>query len=126
MDRKRIMELMARNNWTDDLSGPSIRVKRLEADIRQVLRNTDQTKLERKYREALAGLRQNMVDIRIYVNAYEFSEERPEQEQNAKTAKKWLAKARQNILKASEADVFGPADVAQLSAQIDQLIGDLK
>jgi len=117
---------MARHNWTDDLSGPSTRVKRLEADVRQILRKTDPTKLERNYREALYDLRQNLVDIRIYVNAYEFSEERPEQEQNAKTARKWLAKSRQNILKASEADVFGPADVAQLSAQIDQLSGDLK
>ena len=94
--------------------------------MRQILRKTDPTKLERNYREALYDLRQNLVDIRIYVNAYEFSEERPEQEQNAKTARKWLAKSRQNILKASEADVFGPADVAQLSAQIDQLSGDLK
>ena len=117
---------MARHNWTDDLSGPSIRVKRLEADVRQILRKTDPAKLERKYRDVLSDLRQNLVDIRIYVNAYEFSEERPEQEQNAKTAKKWLARARQNILKASEAEVFGAADVAQLSAQIDQLSGDLQ
>jgi hypothetical protein len=117
---------MARHNWTDDVSGPSTRFKRLEIDIRQILRKIDRTKLERMYREALADLGQNLVDIRIYINGYEFSEERPEQEQNAKMAKKWLAKARQNILKASEADVFGPADVAQLSAQIDQLIGDLK
>lgn len=108
------------------MSGSSTRVKRLEADIRQALRKVDSDKLERKYREALSNLRQNLVDIRIYVNAYEFSEERPEQEQNAKSAKKWLAKARQNILKASEADVFGAAEVAQLSAQIDQLSGDLK
>lgn len=94
--------------------------------MRQILRKTDPAKLERKYRDALSDLRQNLVDIRIYVNAYEFSEERPEQEQNAKTVKKWLARARQNILKASEAEVFGAADVAQLSAQIDQLSGDLQ
>ena len=117
---------MARHNWTDDLSGPSTRVKQLESDIRQILRKTNANKLERKYRDALTDLRQNLVDIRIYVNAYEFSEERPEQEENAKITKKWLAKARQNILKTSEADVFGPADVAHLSAQIDQLIGDLR
>lgn len=107
------------------MSGPSTRVKRLEADVRQVLRKTDQTKLERKYREALADLRQNLVDIRIYVNAYEFSEDRQEQQDNAKMAKKWLAKARQNILKASEADVFGAVDVAHLSASIEKISGDL-
>ncbi|HET9721787.1 MAG TPA: hypothetical protein VFP32_02040 [Candidatus Saccharimonadales bacterium] len=95
-------------------------------EIRQVLRRTDQAKLPLKYREALAQLGQNLLDIRIYVNAYEFSEDRQEQLDNAKTAKKWLTKARQYILKASEADIFGAIEVAHLSARIDQLIGELK
>lgn len=94
--------------------------------MRQILRKTDANKLERKYREALADLRQNLTDIRIYVNAYEFSEERQEQLDNAKTARKWLGRARQNILKASEANVFGAADTAQLTAQLDQLKADLQ
>lgn len=117
---------MARHNWTDDTSGPSLRVKRLEADVRQILRKTDEAKIERKYRSALTGLRQNLVDIRIYINAYEFSEERPEQLQNAEIAKKYLQQARQHILKASEDDIFSAVDVAHLSAQIDQLIEEIK
>lgn len=94
--------------------------------MRQILRKINESKLERKYRVTLIDLRQNLVDIRIYTNAYEFSEERPEQMENAKIAKDWLTKARQNILKASEANIFSAIDVAHLSAQIDQLIGDLK
>jgi hypothetical protein len=117
---------MARHNWTDDVSGPAIRVKRLEADVRRILRKTDETKLERKYRNALTELRQNLVDIRIYTNAYEFSEERPEQIENAKAATDYLDQARQHILKTSEVNIFTAIDVAHLSAQIDQLIGDLK
>jgi hypothetical protein len=117
---------MARHNWTDDVSGPSIRVKRLEADIRQILRKTNEGKLDRKYRNSLIELRQNMVDIRIYTNAYEFSEERPEQMQNAKTAKKYLEQAKQHILKTSEANIFSAIDVARLSAQIDQITGILR
>jgi hypothetical protein len=117
---------MARHNWTDDVSGPAIRVKRLEADVRQILRKTNEAKLDRKYRNALTELRQNLVDIRIYTNAYEFSEERPEQLENAKMSKEYLQKARQHILKASEANIFSAIDVAHLSAQIDQTIGDLK
>ena len=116
---------MARHNWTDDISGPSTKVKRIEAEIRQILRKIDQSKVEPRYRSALNDLRQNLVDIRIYTNAYEFSEERPEQLDNAKTARKWLAKAHQNLLKASEGDLFSAIEVAHLSAQIDQLIGDL-
>jgi len=117
---------MVRHNWTDDNSGPSIRVKRLEADVRQVLRKTDQSKLERKYRSSLAELRQNLVDIRIYTNAYEFSEERPEQLENAQIARDYLNQAKQHILKASEVDVFSAIEVAHLTAQIDKVIGDLK
>src|SRR4051812_15262951 len=112
---------MARHNWTADNSGPSIRVKRLEADARQILRQINEAKLERKYRDALTELRQNLVDIRIYTNAYEFSEERPEQLQNAKMAKEYLGQARRHILKSSEANIFSAIDVAHLSAQIDQL-----
>src|SRR5579862_6854912 len=109
---------MARHNWTDDVSGPSIKVKRLEADVRQILRKINESKLERKYRNALTELRQNLVDISIYTNAYEFSEERPEQLQNAKTAKDYLLQARQHILKASEVNIFSAIDVAHLTAQI--------
>jgi len=117
---------MARHNWTDEPTAPSIKVKRLEADIRQILRKNDQAKLERKYRNALTDLRQNLVDIRIYTNAYEFSEERQEQLQNAKEAKKWLEQARRNILKASEDNIFSAIEVAHLSAQIEQIVGELK
>lgn len=85
------------------------------------MRKTNENKLERKYRNDLSELRQNLVDIRIYTNAYEFSEERPEQLEHAKAAKEYLGHAKQHILKTSEADVFSAIDVAHLSAQIDQL-----
>jgi hypothetical protein len=117
---------MARHNWTDDASGPSIRVKRLEADIRRIIRKVNETKLERKYRVPLSELKQNLVDIRIYTNAYEFSEQRPEQIQNAKMAKDYLEQARDHILKTSEVDIFSAIDVAHLTAQIDLIIRDLK
>ena len=94
--------------------------------MRQILRKVNEGKLERKYRIALTELRQNLVDIRVYTNAYEFSEERPEQLENAKLATEYLQQARQHILKASEINVFGAIDVAHLTAQIDQLIGDLR
>jgi hypothetical protein len=74
----------------------------------------------------LSELKQNLVDIRIYTNAYEFSEQRPEQIQNAKMAKDYLEQARDHILKTSEVDIFSAIDVAHLTAQIDLIIRDLK
>lgn len=91
-----------------------------------VLRRVDQLKLEAKPRNVLANLRQALGDAQIYTRDYELAEMRDEQLANAKKAKKYLTQARQNILKSSEFNIFGAVDVAQLSAQIDQLIGDLR
>jgi hypothetical protein len=51
---------------------------------------------------------------------------REEQIDNSRKAKKWLDKAHQQILRASEFNVFGPIDVAHLTALIDQVKADLK
>lgn len=91
-----------------------------------ILRQIDQPKLDEKPRAAVNKLRQSMIDAKIYIRDYELSEVRDEQLKNAKTGKKWLEQARQSMLKASEFNVFGAIDVAHLSAQIDQIIGDLK
>ncbi|MGH7157282.1 MAG: hypothetical protein ACREGG_04200 [Candidatus Saccharimonadales bacterium] len=107
-------------------SSPSVQVKQIETQVSMILRRIDPQKLETKPRAALANLRQALGDARIYACDYEFSEMRDEQLANAKKAKKYLVQAHQNILKASEFDIFGAADVAQLSAQIDQIIGGLK
>ena len=91
-----------------------------------ILRRIDQTKLDEKPRGAVAKVHQSLIDAKIYIRDYELSEMRDEQLKNAKTGKKWLEQARQAMLKASEYNVFGAIDVAHLSAQIDQIIGDLK
>jgi hypothetical protein len=105
---------------------PSVSVKRLEAEVNMVLRRIEIHELGEKPRRTLAGLRQSLADSIVYIRAYELSEIREEQLQNAKTAREWLAQARQNILKASEYDIFGAVDVAQLTAHIDRLSGSLK
>lgn len=91
-----------------------------------VLRQTNLNEVSEKGRKAVAELRQNLSDAKIYALDYELSETRDEQLGNAKKSKSFLSKARQCILKASEHDVFSAIDVAHLSAQIDQLAGDLK
>ena len=105
---------------------PSVLVKRLEAQVSQILRSTDPAKLDIKERNILIELRQNLNDARIYASAYETDETPEEQATSAKTARKWLAKARRNVLAASEYNVFSAIDVAHLSAQIEQIIDILK
>lgn len=105
---------------------PSQLAKRLEAEIRQILRATDTRSLPSKERKVLNELMQNLIDCQIYSHSYELSETRQEQLDNAKTARKWLNQARENILIASESNIFSAIDVAHLAAKIEQMSQDLK
>lgn len=105
---------------------PSTSVKQIENQVSRILRQTDWQQVSDKGRKAVNELHQDLADAKIYVSDYELSEMREEQVDNAKKAKKYLDKSRQAILRASEFDVFGPIDVAHLTAQIDQLKAELK
>jgi hypothetical protein len=105
---------------------PAGLVKQIDIQVNMILRKIVLDEAGEKARKAVLELRQNLADARIYAHDYELSEMRDEQEDNANKAKKWLELARQHILRASEFDVFGPIDVAHLSAQIDQAKADLK
>jgi len=105
---------------------PSVMIKRLEAEVRQILRQQDISRLPAKQKATLAELDQDLLDARKYTSAYELSETREEQITNAVAAKNWLAKARKCILTASEHNIFGAVDVASLSAQIDTIKAGIK
>jgi len=63
---------------------------------------------------------------RRYVLDFEGSEDSEEQAKGAKTGTKWLKLIRRNLLSASEYNIFSAVEVASLSAQIDQLIAELR
>jgi ribosome-binding factor A len=107
-------------------TSPSNVVKRVDNSIGMILRKVNMREVADREVKLLASLRQNLADARIYSHDYELSETREEQVDNAKRAKKYLEQARGQILKASEHNILGPVDVAHLSAQIEQVIGDLK
>ncbi|HET8709292.1 MAG TPA: hypothetical protein VFL85_03345, partial [Candidatus Saccharimonadales bacterium] len=72
-------------------------------------------------RKTVTGLRQELVDARLDIRDYELSETREAQLQCAKVAKSRLKKIQKDILAASEYNVFGAADVAQLTAQLEHI-----
>jgi hypothetical protein len=109
----------------DDKS-PSAQIKQVDSQVNRILKQAGLDEMPEKGRKAVIELRQNLIDAKIYSQDYELSEMREEQIDNAKKAKKWLERARGQILRASEFDVFGPVDVAHLTAQIDQAEEDLK
>jgi hypothetical protein len=105
---------------------PSGLVKQIDNQVNMILRKINWDQVGEKARKAVLELRQDLVDARVYSSDYELSEMRNEQLDNAKKAKNYLEKARQQILRASEFDVFGPIDVAYITAQIEQVKADLK
>lgn len=100
---------------------PFLAMQRVEGQIKAILRTADTDTLEPAERKALAGLRRLVVDTRLDIRDYELSETREEQLKCAVAAQKQLAKLEKVILTAGA--VFGPADVAQLSAQLQQIEG---
>jgi hypothetical protein len=105
---------------------PSATIVEIDNQVRRILRLINLLKLNRVAREALADLKQVLIDARIYTVDYEVSETRQEQIENAVRAKQYLEQARKDILTASESDVFNAVDVAQMTAQIDHIISRLK
>jgi hypothetical protein len=105
---------------------PSALIKQVDNQINMILRKLNLRQVSDREVKLLASLRQNLSDARIYAHDYELSETREEQVENSKKAQKFLESVRQQILRASEFNIFGPIDVAHLSAQLDQAKADLK
>ena len=100
-------------------TSPFLAIQRTEGQIKALLRGIDLEQLEVVERKAAASLRRLIVDTRLDIRDYELSETRNEQLKSAKVAKKQLAKLRETIL--AIGSVLGPADVAQLTAQLEQV-----
>jgi hypothetical protein len=98
---------------------PFLAMQRAESQIKALLRSVDMESLETVEKKTVSGLRRLAVDTRLDIRDYELSETREEQLKCAAESKKMLAKLRAAILAAGAA--FGAADVAQLTAQLEQI-----
>ena len=106
----------------DNIS-PFLAIQDVERQIKALLRILDMDMLDTEQRKATQALKRLAIDARIDIRDYELSETREEQLGKAKDAKKQLAKLNRAILAVGL--VFGPADVAQLSATIEHINGRL-
>jgi hypothetical protein len=100
---------------------PFILVKRLETQVRATLVALDLYNLPADERKVVKSLRSLLADSRLDTRDYELSETRDEQLRYAKQAKERLDVVRKHILLASEYNIFGAVDVAQLTAQIETI-----
>ena len=109
-----------------DNQSPFLAIKSLETQLSGILSAIDVYDLPAQEAKIISTLKREMVDARLDTRDYELSETRDEQLKNGKVAKKRLEHIRKNILAASEYNVFSPVDVAQLSAQIEQIIENIR
>jgi len=102
---------------------PFLAMQQAENQIKGLLRTVDTDLLSPDEKKAVASLRRLGTDARLDVRDYELSETRAEQLQKAKEAQKRLKKLQAAVLAAG--NVFGPADVAHISAQLEQITSQL-
>ncbi len=100
---------------------PFLRIKQLEVQVNGKLSSVDLYGLERVQQKIVTAIKRELVDARLDIRDYELSETRAEQLKCAKNAHKRIDSLRAQILSASEYDLFGAVDVAQLTAQLDQI-----
>lgn len=105
---------------------PFLLAKQLENQVRSALALIDLQSLPKAEQELAAALKRNLDDARLDARDYELSETRQEQLRNARQGKARLEASRKQILGLSEYNVFGPADVAQLTARLEQIIDNLQ
>lgn len=98
---------------------PFLAIVQAERLLKGLLRAIDTDLLDADQKKALASLRRLSADARLDIRDYELSETRTAQLAKMRTAQQRLRKLQAAILAAG--DVFGPADVAQLSAQFEYI-----
>lgn len=81
----------------------------------------DTYSINKDTRELVENIRRVVAELKLDVRDYEYAETRVEQKRYRSDAKKRLEEFRALILAASSADLFGPVDVAHLSALLEQI-----
>jgi len=77
-------------------------------------------------KELVRALKLQLSDARLDVRDYEYAQTRAEQQHAASEGRQRLEQLQQPILKASEYNLLGAIDVAQLSALTQHIISELQ
>jgi hypothetical protein len=100
---------------------PFLLMQALERQLKGVLSAIDVYELPAAEQAVVTGLQHELVDARLDIRDYELSETRQAQVACARSARERLTIIQKTILAASEYNVFGAVDVAQLTAQLEHI-----
>jgi hypothetical protein len=105
---------------------PFMLIKALETRLNGVLSALDFYELPAVERKIVKTLKNDLIDGRLDIRDYELSETRAEQLTKKRDARGRLEKVRKGILAASEYNVFSAVDVAQFTAQLEQIMDNIQ
>jgi hypothetical protein len=108
-----------------DNKSPFQRVKELDAQVRSILSQLDMDALPAVQRELVVRIKRQAADVRLDLRDYGMAETAADQQRYAKEAHERLEVLQKNIVKASEYDLFSAIDIAQISANMQQIISEL-
>ena len=100
---------------------PFALAKDIAGYVARFISNLDLDSLPREQRDATTLLKNQAADLRLDMRDYGLAETRASQERVAKEVAERVEAAQATVLKLSEYNLLGAADVAQLSAQLQQL-----
>lgn len=97
----------------------------ITAQIDRLVSGFDIDSLPAAQRKLLQSLKRQAVDVRLDLRDYGMAETAPEQRRLAKAMTGRLEVLEQSVVQVGGQGLFGPADVAQLSALIQQLMANV-
>ncbi len=94
-------------------------MQQIDRQVKGVLRTIQHDELDREEAKLVKQLKQLCNEARLDVRDYEYAETREVQAKAGVAAHKSLTSVEKCIVRLS--GIFGPADVAELSARVDQI-----
>jgi hypothetical protein len=104
---------------------PYEQAKSLDLQINSILSAIDVDAAPAKERELIALLKRQIVDVRLDIRDFDYSETRAEQLRHGKQARNRLEQLQKTILTASEHGIFSAIDVAHVSAGAQHISSQL-
>ena len=100
---------------------PLTQIRQLEVVIQAVLRKQSPEDLAPVSQKIITELKRDLIDARLDIRDAEYADTAEEYRRFVKQAKERLDKVIKAILAASQYDIFGAVEVAEITAELQQL-----
>jgi hypothetical protein len=100
--------------------------RELETQVNNILSTFDVAELSMNEKQLVNTIKHQLIDGRLDTREYEYAQTRVEQLHAVHEGARDYEQLRHNIVKASEHNLFGAVDVAQISARIEHIISQME